>query len=72
MNPVWRSDPVDLLVFLDECNEGRPFDLDGLTRPVVQRDDEMEEIWLSQVRWGLFFKVSPTQTWRYPENEGDN
>ena len=72
MNPVWRSDPVDLLVFLDECNEGRSFDLDGLTRPVVQRDDKMEEIWLSQVGWGLFFKVSPTQTWRYPENEREN
>ena len=32
------------LVFLYERNEGRPLDLYGLPRSVVQRDDEVEEV----------------------------
>lgn len=47
------------LIFFDEADEGRSFDFDGLAGPVVEGDDEVEEIRFAQIRRRLLFKVGP-------------
>lgn len=50
------------LLLLDEVHEVGPLDLHGLTLPVVQSQDEVEEVGLPQVGGRLLLKVSPGQT----------
>jgi len=48
------------LIFLDEGDEGGSLDLDGLTRSVVEGDDEVEEVGLPQVGGWLLLEVGPS------------
>ena len=50
------------LFFLDEVHEVGPLNLHRLTLPVVQSQDEVEEVGLPQVGGWLLLKVSPGQT----------
>lgn len=50
------------LLFFDEVHEARPLDLHRLALPVVQSQDEVEEVGLPQVGGRLLLKVSPSQT----------
>ena len=54
---VFRLQSQMYLVFLDEGDEGGPLDLDGLSGSVVERDDEVEEVRLAQVRRRLLLEV---------------
>ena len=47
--------------FLHKVHKSCPLDLHGLTLPVIQRQDEMEKIGLSEVGWGLLFIMCPCQ-----------
>ena len=58
LNSIAGSQPVNLLLLLDEGNEGRPLHLHWLAGPVVHGDDEVEKVWFSQVGGGLLLKVS--------------
>ena len=51
---------ITYLVFLDETDERRALDFNRLPGPVVQGDDEVEEIRFAQVARRLFFKVRAT------------
>ena len=57
---VAGPDPVDLCVLLDEGDERGPLHLDRLPRAVVQRDHEVEEVGLAQVRRRLLLEVRAT------------
>jgi hypothetical protein len=46
-------------VLFDEADERRPFDLNGLSRPVVQGDDEVEKVAFPQIGRGLLFEMNP-------------
>ena len=50
------------LLLLDEVHEVGPLDLHRLTLPVVQRQDEVEEVGLAQVGGRLLLEVRPGQT----------
>lgn len=50
------------LLFLDEVHEVGPLDFHRLTLPVVQSQDEVEEVGLAQVGGRLLLKVRPGQT----------
>lgn len=50
------------LLFLDEVHEVGPLDLHRLTLPVIQSQNEVEEVGLPQVGGRLLLKVSPGQT----------
>lgn len=47
------------LIFFDEVTKRGPLDLNGLTGPIVQRNDEMEKVWFAQIAGGLLFEVGP-------------
>lgn len=47
--------------FLHKVHKSCPFDLHGLTLPVIQRQDEMEKIGFSEVGRGLLFIMCPCQ-----------
>lgn len=63
------SSPIPLcvcwsyFVFLHKVYVGGPLDLHGLALSVVQRQHKVEEVGFAQVRGGLFFIVSPGQTY---------
>ena len=48
------------LILFYEGNEGRPLDLYGLSRPVVECDDKVEEVGLAEVGRGLLLEVGAT------------
>ena len=50
---VYQTD----LVFLDETDEGRPLDLDRLTGSIVESDDKVEKVGLSQVGGRLLLEM---------------
>jgi len=50
------------LVFLDESDESRTFDLNGLSRPVVECDDKVKKVGFTQVAWWLFFEMCSTNS----------
>ena len=70
--PRWIIGPVENLnlnyyictdlLFLDEVHEVGPLDLHRLALPVVQSQDEVEEVGLPQVGGRLLLEVSPGQT----------
>ena len=66
MDSVGRSDAVDLLVLFYEGNEGRPLDLDGLARPVVEGNHKVEKVRLPKVGRRLLLKVGTAQAWGDP------
>ncbi len=53
---------VSHLLFLHKVDIGGAFDLHRLTLPVVQSQDEVEEVGLAQVGGRLLLKVRPGQT----------
>ena len=61
--------PSTNLIFLDEGDEGGPLDLDGLTRSVVEGDDEVEEVGLPQVGGRLLLEVSSSDARSNAETE---
>lgn len=50
------------LFLLDEPHKGRPLDLHRLALPVVEGQDEVEEVGFPQIGRRLLLKVSPGQT----------
>ena len=58
LNPIAGSQPVHLLLLLDEGNERRPLHLHWLAGPVVHGDDEVEKVGFPQVGGRLLLKVS--------------
>lgn len=44
-------------ILLDETDEGRPLDLDGLPVAIVQRDHKVEEVRLAQIAGRLLLEV---------------
>lgn len=50
------------LIFFHEVYKSSPFDFHGLSLPVVQREDKMEEVTLPEIAGWLFFEVSPAES----------
>ena len=53
---------VSYLIFLDETDEGCPFNLNPGAELVIQRDDKMKKITLTQISRRLLLELSSTQT----------
>jgi len=54
--------PHTYLVFFDEIYESCPFDLDGLTLAVIQRQNEVKEVAFAKVARRLLLIVRPSHT----------
>ena len=52
--------PHTYLVFFDEIYESCPFDLDGLTLAVIQRQNEVKEVAFAKVARRLLLIVRPS------------
>ena len=58
---------VAYLIFLYELNKCRSFYFYRLSSSVVERNNEMEKVWFSQIWWRLFLKMCSSKSSSYPE-----